>query len=70
MTAAPIDATGLGGEVGHVGEAVGHNPVAGREVVLCNPSRVVAETLSFEDLVGRARVHVAMRVWLLLGVGM
>src|ERR1700758_5046378 len=67
---ANIDTAGLGGEVRHVSEAVGHNPVAGREVVLCNPSCVVAKTLSFEDLVGRARVHVAMRGWLFLGVGM
>ena len=67
---AEVDAAGLGGEVGHVGEAVGHDPVAGREVMLGDPRRVVAQPLGFEDFIGRAGVHVAMRVGLFLRVRM
>ena len=62
------DAAGLGREVGHVGEAVRHDAVAGREMVLGDPRRVVAQPLGLQHLVGRAGMDVAVRIGLFLGV--
>ena len=67
---ADLDAAGLGREIGHVGEAVRHDAVAGGEVMLGDPGRVVAQPFGLEDLVGRAGMHVAVRVGLFLGIGM
>jgi hypothetical protein len=67
---ADIDAAGLGREVGHVGEAVRHDAVAGREMVLGDPGGVVAQALGFDHFVRGAGVHVAVGVGLFLRVGM
>jgi hypothetical protein len=65
-----VDPAGLGREVGHVGEAVRHDAVAGGEVVLGDPGGVVAQPLGLDDLGGRAGVHIAMRIGLFLRVRM
>ena len=63
---AELDAAGLGREIGHVGEAVRHDAVAGGEVMLGDPGRVVAQPLGLDDLVRRAGMHVAVRIRLFL----
>ena len=63
------DARGARREIGHVGEAVRHDAVVRREVVLRDPGRVEAEALRLLDLGRGAGMHGAVRVWLLRRVG-
>ena len=65
-----LDAAGLRREIGHVGEAVRHDAVAGREMMLGDPGRVVAQALGLDHFLGRALMHAAMRVGLFLRIGM
>ena len=67
---ADVDAAGLGREIGHVGEAVRHDAVAGGEVVLGDPGGVVAQPLGLDDFFRCAGVHLAVRIGLFLGIRM
>ena len=64
-----LDAAGLGREIGHVGKAVRHDAVAGREMMLGDPRGVVTQALGLDDLLGRALVHAAVWIGLFLGIG-
>ena len=67
---ADVDAAGLGREIGHVGEAVRHDAVAGREMMLGDPGGVVAQPLGLDHLFRCAGVNIAVRIWLLFRVRM
>ncbi len=65
-----LDAMGLGREIRHVGETVRHDAVAGGEVMLGDPRRVVAQPLGLDHFFRCAGMHVAVRIGLFLGVRM
>ena len=58
----------LRSEIAHIGERVGQDAVLVAEMMLGDPGGVVAEPVRLDDLGGDARVHVAMRVGLAVGV--
>ena len=63
------DARGLGGQVAHVREHVGHDPVLVREVMLGHPGRIIAERVCRLDLRRHAGVDLPVRIGLAGVVG-